>query len=82
MDVETGLVLAGIIVSLLLLAFTSAVDAAMTAIGRHRLGLLYESDRRRAQLIDRLLTEPYRFKATILLLNSAATIAADRKSVV
>ena len=76
MDVETGLVLAGIIVCLLLLAFTSAVDAAMTAIGRHRLGLLHESDRRRAQLIDRLLAEPYRFKATILLLNSAATIAA------
>lgn len=76
MDVETGLVLAGIMLCLSVLAFTSAVDAAMTAIGRHRLGLLHETDARRAQVIDRLLAEPYRFKATILLLNSAATITA------
>ncbi|NWG19586.1 MAG: HlyC/CorC family transporter [Chloroflexi bacterium] len=76
MDVETGLVIAGIVLCVLLLAFTSAVDAAMTAIGRHRLGLLHEIDARRAQLIDRLLTEPYQFKATILLLNSMATIVA------
>lgn len=76
MDVESSLVIAGIILCFLLLAFTSAVDAAMTAIGRHRLGLLHEIDARRAQVIDRLLAEPYRFKATILLLNSATTIAA------
>lgn len=76
MDVETGLVLAGITLCLFVLAFTSAVDAAMTAIGRHRLGLLHETDARRAQVIDRLLAEPYRFKATILLLNSTATITA------
>lgn len=76
MDVETGLVVAGIILCLFVLAFTSAVDAAMTAIGRHRLGLLQETDTRRAQVIDRLLAEPYRFKATVLLLNSAATITA------
>lgn len=76
MDVETGLVLAGILLCLFVLAFTSAVDAAMTAIGRHRLGLLHETDARRAQVIDRLLAEPYRFKATVLLLNSAATITA------
>ncbi len=76
MDVETGLVLAGIVLCLFVLAFTSAVDAAMTAIGRHRLGALHETDARRAQIIDRLLTEPYRFKATVLLLNSTATITA------
>lgn len=76
MDVETGLVVTGIILCLFVLAFTSAVDAAMTAIGRHRLGLLHETDARRAQVIDRLLAEPYRFKATVLLLNSAATITA------
>lgn len=76
MDVETGLVLAGIMLCLFVLAFTSAVDAAMTAIGRHRLGLLHETDARRAQVVDRLLAEPYRFKATVLLLNSTATITA------
>ncbi|MFQ3631536.1 hemolysin family protein [Roseiflexus sp.] len=76
MDVETGLVLAGIVLCLFVLAFTSAVDAAMTAIGRHRLGALHETDARRAQMIDRLLAEPYRFKATVLLLNSTATITA------
>ncbi len=76
MDVETGLVLAGIVLCLFVLAFTSAVDAAMTAIGRHRLGALHETDARRAQIIDRLLAEPYRFKATVLLLNSTATITA------
>lgn len=76
MDVEIGLVLAGILLCLFVLAFTSAIDAAMTAISRHRLGLLHETDARRAQMIDRLLAEPYRFKATVLLLNSTATITA------
>ncbi|HWQ11174.1 MAG TPA: hemolysin family protein [Roseiflexaceae bacterium] len=62
--------------SLALLAFTSAVDAALTAISRHRLGLIQEEDRPRAAIVGRLLDDPYRFKVAILLLNTAAVIAA------
>jgi putative hemolysin len=69
-------VIVGLVLCLLALAFTSAVDAALTAIGRHRLSLLQEEDRPRADIIGRLLDDPYRFKVAILLLNTAAIIAA------
>jgi CBS domain containing-hemolysin-like protein len=59
------------------LAFTSAADAAFTAISRHRLNmLLADGDNPRTKAVSRLLEEPYRFKTTILILNAGATIAA------
>lgn len=75
MDPDPGFI-AGVVVSLLVLAFTSAVDAALTAIGRHRLSELQNEQSSRAALVIRLMDEPYRFKATILCLNAAAIIAA------
>ena len=76
MDPESSLVLVGVGFCLILLAFTSAVDAALSAISRHRLNLLQEEHLSRAEVVARLLSDPYRFKAAILLLNAAAIIAA------
>ena len=70
------LVALGVGLCLVLLAFTSAVDAALSTISRHRFKLFQEEDSPRAQRIARLLAEPYQFKAAILLLNAAAIIAA------
>jgi CBS domain containing-hemolysin-like protein len=52
------------------------VDAALSAISRHRLNLLQEENAPRTTVITQLLSDPYRFKAAILLLNAAAMIAA------
>ena len=76
MNAESTLVIVGVGLCLILLAFTSAVDAALSAISRHRLSLLKEDQSRRAQLVVHLLSDPYRFKAAVLLLNAAAMIAA------
>jgi CBS domain containing-hemolysin-like protein len=65
-----------VVLTLLVLAFTSAVDAALTAISRHRLGLLQEEDRPRAVIVGRLLDDPYRFKVAVLMLNTASAIGA------
>lgn len=76
MDVDSSLSILGIALSLLLLACTSAADAALTAIGRHRLSLLQAEDTPRAAAIQRLLSEPHRFKAAIICANLLATITA------
>lgn len=76
MDPEHSLIIVGLLACLILLAFTSAVDAALTAISRHRLSILQDEDRSRAALVGRLLDDPYRFKVAILLLNTGAVIAA------
>lgn len=76
MEPEHSLVVGGLLACLILLAFTSAVDAALTAISRHRLSILQDEDRSRAALVGRLLDDPYRFKVAILLLNTGAIIAA------
>ena len=76
MDAESSLILAGILGCLVLLAFTSATDAAMGAISRHRLNTLQEDAAPRAIALTRLLSDPYRFKAAILLVNATSIIAA------
>jgi CBS domain containing-hemolysin-like protein len=76
LDPEPSLYAIGIALCLVLLAFTSAVDAALTAISRHRLSVMQEEAAARATVITHLLADPYRFKATILLLNTATVIAA------
>jgi CBS domain containing-hemolysin-like protein len=76
LDPESSLYAIGIALCLVLLAFTSAVDAALTAISRHRLGMLQEEGSPRAKVVARLLSDPYRFKAAILLLNAATIITA------
>ncbi|WP_254151031.1 hemolysin family protein [Candidatus Chloroploca mongolica] len=76
-DPGPSLLLVGIGLCLVLLAFTSAVDAAFTSISRHRLHtLLDQSSPRTHRTITHLLDDPYRFKTTILLLNISLTILA------
>jgi putative hemolysin len=76
LDPEPSLYAIGIALCLVLLAFTSAIDAALTAISRHRLSVMQEESAARANVITHLLADPYRFKAAILLLNTATVITA------
>lgn len=76
MDPEPGLLAGCLVLCLLVLAFTSAVEAALTAISRHRLNLLQEEDTPRAALVNRLLADPYRFKVSVRLLDLGAVIVA------
>ncbi len=76
MDPDPGLIAIGVGICLCILAFTSAVDTAFTAISRHRLNALLEEGVPRAQLLSRLMTDPYRIKAVIILLNTSVTIIA------
>ncbi|NTV65133.1 MAG: HlyC/CorC family transporter [Oscillochloris sp.] len=70
------MLLAGVGLCVLVLAFTSAVDASFTSISRHRLSfLLSEGGPHTRRAVSRLINDPYRFKSTIIFLNIAATIA-------
>lgn len=76
-DPDPSFMLIGVVLCLLILAFTSAVDAAFTAISRHRLSALRANGGPRAKrAVSRLLDDPYRFKSTILLLNACMLITA------
>jgi putative hemolysin len=68
--------LIGIALCLLALAFTSAVEAALTAISRHRMNALQDEDSPRAVVVARLLSDPYRFKVTIRLIDLTAILIA------
>jgi len=75
-DPSTWLIILGILLCLLMLAFTSAVDASLTAINRRRLADLLGDGSRRASTIKRLLDDPYYFKSSVIVLNTVATIVA------
>lgn len=76
MDPDHSLPALGILLCLLILALMSAAEAALTTISRHRLSALHEEGVVRMQVLRHLLSEPYRLKATILLLNTAMIITA------
>ncbi len=76
MDPDSPFLYIGIACCLLALAFTSAVEAALTAISRHRLNALQDEDSPRAAVVSRLLSDPYRFKVTIRLIDLTAILAA------
>ena len=76
MDPERSLELLGLVLCLVLAAISSAADAALTAISRHRLQSLIAESRPRAQLVSRFLDDPGRFRATTLTLNISAAVLA------
>ena len=76
MDIGSLLAIIGVALCLLVLAVSSAADAALSAISRHRLVNLQHEDAPRAKLLNTLLNEPFRFKATLLCLNIAVVITA------
>ncbi|MDQ5851200.1 MAG: hemolysin family protein, partial [Chloroflexota bacterium] len=76
MDPERSLELLGLVLCLVLAAISSAADAALTAISRHRLQSLIAESQPRAQLVSRFLDDPGRFRATTLTLNISAAVLA------
>ncbi len=76
MDPERSLELLGLVACLGLAGLSSAADAALTAISRHRLHALLAENQPRAQVVGRLLDDPARFKATTLTVNIAAAVGA------
>lgn len=76
-DPEPSLIVIGIGLCMLVLAFTSAIDASFTSISRHRLNvLLSEGGSRARRAVSRLIDDPYRFKSTVIFLNISTTIIA------
>jgi CBS domain containing-hemolysin-like protein len=76
-DPEPSLSLLGIVLCLLILAFTSAVDAAFTTISRHRLNALLGDGRGRSRrAAARLIDDPYHFKSTVIFVNTSTLIIA------
>lgn len=76
-DPEPSLLLIGVGLCLLVLAFTSAVDAAFTTISRHRLNALLSDGRGRSRrAAARLMDDPYHFKSTVIFLNTSSLITA------
>lgn len=74
---EPGLLLLGVGLCLLVLAFTSAVDTAFSALSRHRLhALLHDRGPRTQRAIATILDHPDRFKTTLLVLHSSPMITA------
>jgi putative hemolysin len=76
LDIETWIAVAFMAVSLVLLALASGAEAALTSINRRRLQHLKEENASHARIIDAILEEPETFLATILIVNTAATVTA------
>jgi putative hemolysin len=66
-----------LLVALLLSALSSAAETALTSVSRIKIKNLVESGDTRAQIIERLLSEPNKFLSTILVVNSVAVIVAS-----
>jgi putative hemolysin len=76
-DPEPSLMLIGVGLCMVVLAFTSAIDASFTSISRHRLNmLLSESGHQARRAVSRLIDDPYRFKSTVIFLNICMTVIA------
>jgi putative hemolysin len=74
LDPERSIELLGVVICLALAAVSSAADAALTMISRHRLHTMLAEKRSRAQAAARLLDDPARFKAATLTLNISAAV--------
>jgi CBS domain containing-hemolysin-like protein len=68
--------MAGLGFCLIVLAFTSAVDTAFTSVSWRRLNAILAEQSRKSHVLSQLINDPYGFKATLILLNTSATIAA------
>jgi CBS domain containing-hemolysin-like protein len=68
--------LIALIILLFLSAFFSSTETALTAIGKARVRRLVEEKKKGAVRLERLLSEPQRFLATILLGNNLVNVLA------
>jgi Mg2+/Co2+ transporter CorB len=80
MTLEIGLILAAILVLLLLSAFFSGSETALTASSRARMHALEQEGNARARLVNRLLAAPERIIGTVLLGNNLVNILASALS--
>lgn len=77
MDLALILVLAGILALLLLSAFFSGSETALTATSRSRMHHMSEQGDKRARLVERLIERRERLISAILLGNNAVNILAS-----
>ncbi|RJQ33074.1 MAG: HlyC/CorC family transporter [Actinobacteria bacterium] len=66
----------GLIFLLVISAFSSAAETAITSVNRIKIRQLSEEGVRSAELLNTLLKHPNRFLSTILLLNNLVNVAA------
>ena len=81
MDVEPAWLMAALVLPLLAIGFVAVAEVSLSAASRSRIRALVASGNQRAQLIDRLLSDPARFFSTLLILKSLAYIAAGSMTV-
>jgi len=80
MSLEIGLTLLAIVVLLVLSAFFSGSETALTAASRARMHALADEGNDQAELVNRLLSAPQRIIGTVLLGNNLVNILASALS--
>src|SRR5215467_10444401 len=66
-----------LIACVVLAAFASATETAMTSVNRLRIRHLVDEGNRGAQVLQRLQQDPNRFLSTVLVVNTVALILAS-----
>jgi CBS domain containing-hemolysin-like protein len=80
-DVEPAWLIVALLLPLLAIGSVAVAEVSLSAASRSRIRALVASGNQRAQLIDRLLSDPARFLSTLLILKSLAYIAAGSMTV-
>ena len=81
MVVEPAWIIAALMLLLLTTGAVAASEVSLSAASRSRIRKLLASGNQRAQLIDRMLSDPARFLSTLLILKSLAYIIAGALAV-
>ena len=81
MGVEPEWLIAALILPLLAIGFVAVAEVSLSAASRSRIRELRFRGNQRAQLIDRMLSDPARFLSTLLIIKSLAYIAAGSMTV-
>lgn len=76
METSTLLMVSGILLLLVVSALSSAIETALTSVSRIRIMQRADEDVPNAKVVLKLLEQPSRYLATILLINNLANIAA------
>jgi magnesium and cobalt exporter, CNNM family len=77
MSLEIGLTVAAVLLLVVISAFFSGSETALTAASRARIHTLEEDGNARAKLVNRLLASPERIIGTVLLGNNLVNILAS-----
>ena len=77
MEADSGIQLVAIIVMILLSAFFSSAETALTTVNRHRLRALAEAGSKSAQKVLNLVENPAKMISAILIGNNIVNIGAS-----